>query len=188
MQELREIETEFIAKEINSKIKITSSNQNEFEKLIKGCNTATKRKLRVAYEMGVRSISEKSLEQKQHIQFSSHAYTHFKCVLNNLDHEEFWVLFLNRSLSVIGKEQLSKGGICSSIVDVRILFRKALEHKATAIMIAHNHPSGNTKPSEADINITTQIKKAGKILNIDLLDHLIIGCNNYISMADDGML
>ncbi|MBP3839623.1 MAG: JAB domain-containing protein, partial [Chryseobacterium sp.] len=83
---------------------------------------------------------------------------------------------------------LSAGGINQSVVDVRILFKTGLEHLATAIAVAHNHPSGNLKPSQEDLRITKQIADAGKILNIQLLDHLIISQNAYFSFADENLL
>nr|MBP6378359.1 JAB domain-containing protein [Kaistella sp.] len=97
-------------------------------------------------------------------------------------------VFLNQNNRIVGKARLSAGGINQSVVDVRILFKTALEHLSTAIAIAHNHPSGNLKPSQEDLRITKQIADAGKILNIQLLDHLIISQNAYLSFADENIL
>jgi len=106
----------------------------------------------------------------------------------DLPHEEFWVLLLNNSNKIIYKLQLSKGGLTQTVVDVRLLFKTALEHLATAIVLIHNHQSGQLTPSNADKDITTKIKQAGNTLDIKLLDHLIITREAYFSFADDGIL
>ena len=108
--------------------------------------------------------------------------------LGDLQTEEFWAVFLNQSNRIVGKSRLSAGGINQSVVDVRILFKTALENLATGVVIAHNHPSGNLKPSQEDLKITKQISEAGKILNIQMLDHLIITQNSYLSFADENLL
>ena len=109
-------------------------------------------------------------------------------ILGDLHHEEFWVLFLNNSNKILSKQQLSKGGITGTLVDIRLLMKKALEIGATALIACHNHPSGTLKISEADKQITDKIKTAGISLDIKLLDHLIITEKNYTSFADDGIL
>ena len=102
--------------------------------------------------------------------------------------ESFVVLLLNRSNTYLGHSILSTGGFDGCVVDVRKLFSIALLSKASAIVVAHNHPSGNLKPSSADINITKKIKEAGKLLDITLLDHLIMVENNFYSFANEGLL
>lgn len=102
--------------------------------------------------------------------------------------EEFIVLLLNRANNTIGWVKLSSGGITGTVVDVRVLFTIALQSGASSILIAHNHPSGNPKPSNEDLNITKKIKEAGKLLDISLLDHLIIYENSFTSMADEGLI
>ena len=109
-------------------------------------------------------------------------------ILGDLPHEEFWCLLLNNSNKVIYKFQLSKGGLTQTVVDVRMLFKTALEHLATALILVHNHPSEQLKPSEADKDITSKIGAAGKSLDIKLLDHLIITRSSYLSFADEGLL
>ena len=98
------------------------------------------------------------------------------------------MIFLNQKNQIIYKSQISKGGITGTIVDVRVLFKIALEHFATSIIVAHNHPTGNLKPSDADLKITRNIKNAGEILDIKLTDHLIIGENAFFSFQDEGLL
>lgn len=109
-------------------------------------------------------------------------------VIGDLPHEEFWVLLLNNSNKVIYKLQLSKGGLTQTVVDIRLIFKTALEHLATALIIVHNHPSGQLIPSVADKDITQKIKLAGNSLDIRLLDHLIVTRSDYFSFADEGIL
>jgi DNA repair protein RadC len=108
--------------------------------------------------------------------------------IGNLPHEEFWVLFLNNSNKVINMVQLSKGGLTGTVVDIRMLFKKAMELLSVAIIVCHNHPSGKLSPSEADKKLTQKIKVAGETLDIKLLDHLIIIETAYFSFADEGVL
>lgn len=109
-------------------------------------------------------------------------------LIGDLPHEEFWVLLLNNSNKVIYKLQLSKGGLTQTVVDIRMLFKTALEHLATALILVHNHPSGQLVASSADKDITQKIKQAGNTLDIKLLDHLIITQTGYFSFADDDLL
>jgi DNA repair protein RadC len=109
-------------------------------------------------------------------------------VISDLPHEEFWLLLLNRANLVLRKELISKGGVAGTVVDTRIIFKAAVEQYASSIIICHNHPSGNIKPSEADIRITKNIKEAGKIMEVPLFDHIIVTDNGYYSFADEGIL
>ncbi|MFT5306430.1 MAG: DNA repair protein RadC [Chitinophagales bacterium] len=108
--------------------------------------------------------------------------------LSDLITEEFWVVFLNHRNKIIGKQKISAGGLTATVVDIRILFKHAIERLATSIILAHNHPSGTLKPSQADIQLTNKIKEAGKVLDVQLLDHLIIADTGYYSFADEGRL
>jgi DNA repair protein RadC len=109
-------------------------------------------------------------------------------VIGDLEHEEFWVLFLNNSNKVLGKTQISKGGLTATVVDVRLLFKRALELASLGIIVCHNHPSGKLQPSTADKQITQKIKLAGVTLDIKLLDHLIVTEKSYFSFADEGIM
>ena len=106
----------------------------------------------------------------------------------DLTHEEFFCVFLNRANKVIKIDQVSKGGISGTVTDVRIILKNAVLLTASGLIVAHNHPSGNLNPSESDIKITTKIKEAGNLLDIQLLDHLIIYDSDYYSFADNGVL
>jgi DNA repair protein RadC len=140
-----------------------------------------------ALEIGKRRAGQE-IPEKSTLGNSNDAYLILKNQLSDLRTEEFWAIFLNNSNKVIHISQLTQGGISQSIVDVRILFKTALDHFATGIIIAHNHPSGSLKPSREDVNITQKIKEAGKTLAIQLLDHLIITQNSYFSFSDAGLL
>ena len=153
----------------------------------KGIGEAKAISISVALEIGRRRAAQEVPEKLQ-ITNSRESYKILLPYLSDLHTEEFWAIYLNQNNRVLGKSKLSSGGINQSVVDVRILFKSALEHLATGIIIAHNHPSGNLKPSSEDLKITKQIAEAGKILNIQLLDHLIIAQNAYFSFADENLL
>ena len=153
----------------------------------KGIGEAKAISIAVALEIGRRRAAQEVPEKVQ-ITNSQESYKVLLPYLSDLQTEEFWAIYLNQNNRILGKSKLSSGGINQSVVDVRILFKTALEHLATGIIIAHNHPSGNLKPSSEDLKITKQIADAGKILNIQLLDHLIIAQNSYLSFADENLL
>lgn len=108
--------------------------------------------------------------------------------LADLDHEEFYLLCLNRRNQPIDVVRISQGGVAGTVVDNKLIFKTALEKLASGIIVAHNHPSGQLKPSDQDIKITRSMKEAGGLLDISLLDHVIVGGNSYFSFADSGML
>src|SRR5690606_20441668 len=112
----------------------------------------------------------------------------FKPLLSDLPHEEFWVLMMNRANVIINGIRISQGGVTGTVADTRIIFLRALEEKACAVILCHNHPSGNLKPSESDIALTTKLREAGKIMDIPVLDHIIFTDMGYYSFADEGTL
>ena len=103
-------------------------------------------------------------------------------------HEEFWLLLLNQAAKVIGKVRISQGGIDQTAVDVRSILREAILHQATQIAVAHNHPSGNVAPSQADKTLTNNIRKASDMMNIRLMDHVIVTDGHYYSFHDHALL
>ena len=123
-------------------------------------------------------------------QSSRSVYEMFKTVMGDyIDYKEvFYVMLLNNSNHVLGVSKISEGGMTSTVVDIRILFQTALKSHAVAIILAHNHPSGNLKPSQSDIQLTKKIRLAGETLDIKLLDHVILTNENYFSFADESML
>jgi len=143
--------------------------------------------LLAAMELGQRRI-ETSLRERPCIRSSKDAYEVLYGQLSDLPHEEFWVLHLNRANRVLSREQISVGGVAGTVVDTKIVFRKALQQLSCALILAHNHPSGNLQPSQADLDLTKKLKAAGKILDIQILDHLILTETAYLSFADEQLL
>lgn len=132
-----------------------------------------------------------SSNEKQKVTNSKDSYKYLQSSWNkNIIElqEEFKVMMLDRANQVLGIYSMSKGGVSGTLVDAKLVFSVALKCNASNIIIAHNHPSGNLKPSEADRNLTNKLKNAGKFLDIVLLDHIIITKNDFFSLADNGML
>lgn len=152
----------------------------------KGIGEAKAIAIIAALELGRRRRAEDSVELVN-ITSSKLVFEIMQPIIGELSHEEFWVLFLNNSNKVISKSQLSKGGITGTIVDVRLVFKLALESGATGLILCHNHPSGNLKPSDADKEITKKLKRAGESLDVKVLDHLIITETKYYSFVDEGI-
>jgi DNA repair protein RadC len=138
-------------------------------------------------ELGRRRQRSSALE-KPVIKNSSQAYDYIQASLSDLAHEEFVVLYLSKSLKVISHDTLSRGGISGTIADIKIILKAAIEKLASYIIVAHNHPSGNLKPSQQDIDMTKKLKAACTTMEIQLNDNLIIGENAYYSFSDEGML
>ncbi|MDT0688672.1 DNA repair protein RadC [Salegentibacter sp. F188] len=153
----------------------------------KGIGTAKAITIVAALELGRRRRVEEALERKK-ITSSNSVFELMQPIIGELPHEEFWIVYLNNSNKVLDQLQLSKGGITGTLVDVRITLRKALELGATAIILAHNHPSGNLNPSEADKQLTKKLKTASESLDIKVLDHIIVTEKSYFSFADEGLL
>lgn len=153
----------------------------------KGIGDAKAISIIAALELGRRRKNEEVSELTK-IVSSKTIFDIMQPLIGDLNHEEFWVLFLNNNMKVLHKSQLSKGGMTGTVVDVRIIFKMALENNATSIILVHNHPSGSLKPSEADINITKKISAAGFTLDVLVLDHVIITENAYFSFKDEGRI
>lgn len=170
------------------------NNLNELGKLsikqlmqFKGIGEAKAVTIAAALEMGRRRRGEDA-QKIEKINSSKDAFEILQPLLGELQHEEFWILYLNNSNKVLHKAQLSKGGITGTLVDVRLIMKQTLELGAVGIILAHNHPSGTLKPSTADKQITQKIKRASESLDIKVLDHLIITQKNYYSFADNQAL
>jgi len=152
----------------------------------KGIGEAKAVTIMAALELGRRRRAEESVELYK-ITSSKVVFEIMQPIIGELPHEEFWVLYLNNSNKVIHKSQLSKGGITGTVVDVRLLFKTALEHNSVSIILTHNHPSGKLQASDADKDITKKLKIAGEQLDIKVLDHIIITENGYLSFQDEGI-
>jgi DNA repair protein RadC len=171
------------------------NNLNELSRLsindlmkIKGIGEAKALVIAAAFELGKRhGISD--LLHKDKILTSHNIAEIFQAKLGAIPHEEFWLVLLNRSNKIIDKIKISQGGISGTVADIRIMMKEALEKLASAIILCHNHPSGNIQPSEQDISLTKKIKEAGLLMDISLLDHVIVSAKNeYFSFADEGLL
>lgn len=153
----------------------------------KGIGEAKAITIIAAMELGRRRRVGEVMERKQ-ISSSKTVFDFFQPIIGELPHEEFWILYLNNSNKIIKSERLSKGGITGTLVDVRLVYKEALQTGATAIILAHNHPSGTLKPSQPDIQLTKKLKAAGENLDIKVLDHLIVTEKAYFSFADENLL
>ncbi len=140
-----------------------------------------------ALELGRRRREENVLQQSR-IGCSRDVYEAMSGVLSDLDHEEFWVLLLSRSHRLKEKICISRGGIAGTVVDPRLVFKPAIEKLASSIILCHNHPSGNLKPSEQDISLTKRLVQSGAMLDIRVQDHLIYTDSGFFSFADEGMI
>lgn len=153
----------------------------------KGIGEAKAISIIAAMELGRRRKEAETVKREKVIT-SKDVYEIMKPSMMDLPHEEFWLLMLNRASAVIKKELISRGGVSGTVVDAKIIFKTAVEQYASSIIICHNHPSGNLRPSDADIRLTKNIKEAGKVMEISLLDHLIITEKGFYSFADEGII
>ncbi len=154
---------------------------------IKGVGPAKAITLLAALELGRRRAGMQHPE-KIPVKSSSTVFQIFHPLMGDLEHEEFWLLMLNRANRVLGRYKVSQGGLSGTVIDTRIILKKALDNLASSIIVCHNHPSGNKQPSDADVKITEKLKKAAEMLEIKLLDHVIIADKSYFSFADEGLI
>jgi DNA repair protein RadC len=153
----------------------------------KGIGEAKGITILAALELGRRRKESDSL-QRETIKGSISVYNIFHPILADLPHEEFWVLLLSQSSQVINRVKISQGGIAATIVDVKLILKSALMELSPAIVLCHNHPSGNNKPSTSDNELTKKILAAAKNMDIRVLDHVIVCDKSYYSYADEGEL
>lgn len=172
----------------------TQNNLNELARLsvtelmkYKGIGEAKAITIVAALELGSRrEVSE--IVKKDKIGGSKDVYQLLKPEIADLPYEEFWVIYLNQAQKIIEKMPLSKGGITGTVVDIRLIFKRAIEIYATGLVLSHNHPSGNLKPSDEDKKITKKLQQAGELMQINVIDHIIISTEGYFSFADNNML
>ena len=174
---------------------LTSLSRMEYSHLrqIKGMAEAKATTLLAALELGWRMQGELDAERKIVITDSCDLFNYIKPNIIDLNHEEFWAVFLNPHQKILGRQRISMGGQTQTDVDLRILFRCAIENHATKIAVIHNHPSGSLKPSHEDRSLTHRIAEAGKLLDISLIEHLIVGINldgrpDFYSFHDNSLL
>ena len=150
-----------------------------------GLGPAKAASLAASFELGKRYSLESSGKKKKPISSPADVYKIMIPHMKSLDHEECWILYLNRGNYLTGKEMMSSGGLESTVMDCKMIVRKALEKKASGIILVHNHPSGNPLPGTADITQTQALKKALSTCDISLMDHVIIAADSYFSFADE---
>ncbi|HNP18078.1 MAG TPA: DNA repair protein RadC [Fulvivirga sp.] len=172
----------------------SDNNLNELARLsvkdltkYKGIGEAKAISIVAALELGRRRKDTESIK-KPKITSSSDVYNLVKSDLLDLSHEEFWVLLLTRNNQVIKKQLISSGGVSGTVADPKLIFKSALEELASSIILIHNHPSGNLKPSDQDVKLTKKMVEAGRTLEIPVIDHVIFTNESYFSFADEGIL
>ncbi|MFI5172145.1 MAG: DNA repair protein RadC [Chitinophagales bacterium] len=183
------------AVELSQRILLEYNNDlNELGKLnvdsflkFKGIGSAKAVSIVAALELGRRRQLFEA-EKKSQVKNSSDIFEIIYPLIADLQHEEFWVMYLNKANKIIEKEKISAGGLSGTVVDVKIIIKNALQKLASGIILAHNHPSGNLQPSDADISITRKLTEAAKLFEVSVLDHLIIGDKNYYSFSDNGII
>lgn len=174
-----------LASSSNSLTELARRNVKDLTR-IRGIGEAKAITIVAALELG-RRRKESDPDRKRKIIGSSEAYEEIRPYLADKMHEEFWILLLNRANEVIRPLQISIGGVAGTVADPKMIFKYALEHLASSLILIHNHPSGNLTPSEADKNLTRQLKEAGKVLDLPVLDHLIYTDSGYFSFADHNL-
>jgi len=174
-------------------LSVVNNNLNELAKLnlsdlkkTKGIGDAKAITIMAAMELGRRRKLSDIIEKKK-ITSSRDIFELFSAKIGDLPHEEFWIILLNRSNTIIDYHKISQGGISGTVIDIRLILKEAIEKLASALIICHNHPSGNIKPSDADIQITKKLKEAGLYMEINLLDHVVVSDNSFYSFADEGI-
>ena len=171
----------------NDLILLARLSVSDFMSRYKGVGMAKAASIIAAMELGRRRALS-TVREEPMLTTSRDLYDYLQPLIGDLDHEEFWVMTLSSACRIKSCERLFSGGIESTIIDIRMVFRKVLESKACSIVIAHNHPSGNDRPSAQDIVLTKKVREAGKVLDIVLLDHIIVCPDRYYSFADSGTL
>lgn len=159
----------------------------ELTERFKGVGEAKAISIIAALELGQRR-QLLPLQKRPQISSSKDAYLALAPLLQDLTTEEFWILLLNQSNRMLGRERVSSGGISTTVVDARVVFKKALEYNAASMILCHNHPSGSLRPSQPDLDLTQQLRKAGLQLDIMVQDHLIVSEAGYYSFADEGLM
>ncbi|TDG36775.1 DNA repair protein RadC [Pedobacter changchengzhani] len=170
----------------NSLTKLGRASIQELSKF-KGIGDAKAISIIAALELGLRR--KETIEGDiVKVTASTDVWNYMRQSFSDLNHEEFWILLLNRANHILSKHLISKGGQAGTVADPKIIFKVALENNAANIVLMHNHPSGNLKPSSSDIKLTKDMVEAGKLLTLFIADHLIFANNNYFSFKDEGLV
>jgi DNA repair protein RadC len=170
----------------NSLLKLSRRSVSELMR-IDGIGETKAISILAALELGNRKNTENISDQEK-ITSSRTAFRHMQTLLSDLQHEEFWLLLLDRSNKIITRKLLSRGGVSGTVVDPKLVFKMAVDHIASGMILFHNHPSGNLKPSESDMRLTSKLRSCGELLEIAVLDHIIVAGQNYFSFSDEGIM
>lgn len=170
----------------NNLLELSKMGVSELKKF-RGIGEAKALSIIAALELGRRRQRSAAIERPT-VFNSQQAYDYIQASLSDLAHEEFLVLYLNRGHKVLGHEVISRGGVAGTVADVKLIIKSAVDKLASFLIVAHNHPSGNTQPSPMDTRVTKQLQDACRLLDLNLDDHLIIGQNSYFSFRENGLL
>ncbi len=181
-----DLSKQILEKASNNLIELSKFSVEDFLKF-RGIGEAKALSVISALELGRRRRGAEVI-QKEKISSSKDVFELFQSIMEDYKYESFWILLLNRANKIIKKIQVSDGGVSGTVADPKRIFKLSLENDASGLILCHNHPSGNTKPSEADIKLTKKIQKGGELLDISVLDHIIVGEENYFSFADENLL
>ncbi len=181
-----DLSKQILEKASNNLIELSKFSVEDFLKF-RGIGEAKALSVISALELGRRRRGAEII-QKEKISSSKDVFELFQSIMEDYKYESFWILLLNRANKIIKKIQVSDGGVSGTVADPKRIFKLSLENDASGLILCHNHPSGNTKPSEADIKLTKKIQKGGELLDINVLDHIIVGEENYFSFADENLL
>ncbi len=154
---------------------------------VKGVGEAKALSVAAALELGQRR-RDTVLEVRPLIASSQHAFDLLQPLVADLPHEEFWLLLLDRGNRLLERTKVSQGGMHGTVADPKLIFRSALEKRASSVILCHNHPSGQLRPSQEDIVLTKKLVEGGRFLDIVVQDHLIVATTGYYSFADNGLL
>lgn len=171
----------------NNNLNLIAKNTVQELMQFKGIGEAKSISILAALELGKRRESVE-IEERRKITCSQDISLLMNPIFRDIPYEEFWVIYLNRSNKIIKKIKMSQGGISGTVVDIRLILKNAIQNLASSIILSHNHPSGNIKPSQQDIDLTKKLKKASSYLDISVIDHVIISDNQSFSFADEGIL
>lgn len=166
--------------------RLSKMSVNELKKF-KGVGEAKAVSIVAAMELARRRQATEKIENIK-LKTSNSVYNHLKQFMLDLDHEQFWMILLKRNLEILKTIHISTGGIAGTVADPKIILRHVIENLANGFIISHNHPSGNLKPSDADIRLTRRLKELADLLEVTLIDHIIFSDNGYYSFGDEGLL
>lgn len=181
--ELAKIILSEVGNDLNRLSKLSVNDLKKF----KGIGEAKAVTIVAAMEISRRRQASDTIENIK-LNTSQVAYNHLKQFMLDLDHEQFWMILVKRNLEIIKTVHISTGGIAGTVADSKIILRHVIENLANGFIISHNHPSGNLKPSDADIRLTKKVKDLADLLEVTLIDHIIFSDNGYFSFGDQGMI